>query len=128
MIQIQVSAAELLDRISILEIKRGRLQNLAQQRNVRHELASLMRVRDESLPHMAQLSGLVDRLKRATETLWDVEDDLRLHERNENFDDAFVGLARKLYVTNDQRFAVKRLIDELLGSPIMEEKSYADYG
>ena len=126
-ISVEISAGELIDKITILEIKAGRLEDPAQLANVRTELESLMAARDAALTPSSELSELMARLKAVNEKLWQIEDDIRDCERNEEFEARFVELARAVYMNNDERAALKRRINELLGSRIVEEKSYAPY-
>jgi len=120
-----VSAGELLDKITILEIKQQRLASEAGRGNVRHELLLLEAIRQASLPASAELAALTAELKRINEQLWEIEDAIRLCERAGDFGERFVGLARSVYQSNDRRSALKRQINTLLGSALVEEKSYA---
>jgi len=124
---VAVSWGELLDKISILEIKRARLTVAAQRANVEREYETLCRARDATLPDGADIAADCAELHAVNETLWEIEDDIRDCERNKDFGPAFVELARAVYRTNDRRAAVKRRLDEMLGSDIVEEKSYTDY-
>jgi vacuolar-type H+-ATPase subunit I/STV1 len=127
MISVEVSPGELLDKISILEIKLERIADERALALVRRELASLQSVRAQALPESSQLISLTTELKRANETLWDLEDSIRECERAQRFDARFVELARSIYRTNDRRAALKRQINELLSSSIAEVKSYSAY-
>ena len=127
MIEIPVSPGELLDKISILEIKQSRLKSDEQLTHVQHELDMLNRVRSENLETKSPLTTLMEELKRINLELWEIEDDIRLREREEDFGETFVALARAVYIKNDARSAVKRRINDLLESPIVEEKSYTEY-
>jgi Family of unknown function (DUF6165)/Tetratricopeptide repeat len=122
---VPVSAGELLDKIAILEIKHERIVDPAKRDNVRRELDLLLAVRRESVAESAALQALVADLKRVNEQLWDAEDAIRLHESANEFGARFIELARTVYQANDHRAALKRQINELLRSPIVEEKSYA---
>ncbi|HXF07971.1 MAG TPA: DUF6165 family protein [Candidatus Acidoferrales bacterium] len=128
-IQIPVSYGELIDKITILEIKQARITDPVKRRNVSHELTLLQAVWDAS---DAARGGAIDdlrvALKAVNEALWDIEDDIRDKERAQAFDAAFIALARAVYHQNDRRAALKREINLRLGSAIIEEKSYADYG
>lgn len=126
-IRVEISPGELLDRISILEIKSARMADPAKLANVRHELGLLAAVRAETLPTLSALSVLASELKSVNQTLWDVEDAIRAEEAASRFGPRFVALARSVYRHNDRRAAIKRRINELLGSAILEEKDYADY-
>ena len=126
-VSVTVSVGELIDKITILEIKAARLGDPAQLSNVTSELKSLVADRDAALPPSAELTELSLLLKRINERLWCIEDDIRDRERAKDFGPRFIELARSVYVCNDERAALKRRINELLGSRIVEEKSYAPY-
>jgi tetratricopeptide (TPR) repeat protein len=121
---IEVSAGELLDKIAILRIKAERIADPDKLRNVRVELDALAAVRDtiESSPALAELER---RLKDVNERLWEIEDGIRVCEQQQDFGPVFIEHARAVYQTNDQRAAIKRAINELLQSRLVEEKSYA---
>lgn len=123
----EISPGELIDKITILEIKAERMTDAAKLESVRYELGTLIAVRDEALPNLAELGRLTVDLKAVNARLWDIEDEIRGHERRKTFADAFVELARAVYRTNDQRAAIKDRINRLLGARIREEKSYAPY-
>ncbi len=123
----EVSPGELIDKITILEIKTERMSDPAQLDNVRFELDRLTAVRDEALPGMAELGRLTTDLKAVNARLWDIEDDIRGFDRRGAFGDGFIALARAVYRTNDQRAAIKARINRLLGARIREEKFYAPY-
>ena len=125
---VPVSWGELLDKISILEIKAERIADPAKRASVRKELGALSRVRDAALaaPAVAGLAALAGELRSVNEALWEIEDEIRLAERAGDFGPRFVGLARAVYHTNDRRAALKRLINERLASDLVEEKSYPD--
>jgi tetratricopeptide (TPR) repeat protein len=124
---VEVAPGELLDRLGILEIKSERILDAAKLRNVRTELADLAAVRQEALPDSAELADLAGRLKAVNESLWDIEDEIRRCEAAQDFGPRFIELARSVYRENDRRAALKRAINELLQSRIVEEKSYASY-
>lgn len=119
-----VSWGELIDKITILEIKAERIAEPAAQANVARELALL---RDVAAPVGEQpgLAALVDRLRAVNLALWRIEDDIREKEARAEFDDAFVALARSVYLTNDERAAIKRRINAALRSELVEEKFHA---
>ena len=123
---VEVSPGELIDKITILEIKLARLPDAAALANVRREHGSLERERAR-LPASPELARLTDELKAVNEALWVIEDDIRDCERAKDFGAKFVELARSVYRNNDRRAALKREINVLLGSAIVEEKSYAKY-
>ena len=126
-ISVTVSVGELIDKITILEIKAARLNDPAQLSNVTSELKSLVAARDAAFSPSAELTELSQALKRINERLWRVEDDIRDRERAKDFGPLFIELARSVYVRNDERAALKRRINDFLGSRIVEEKSYAPY-
>jgi hypothetical protein len=125
---IEVPAGELIDKITILEIKAERIADPEKLRHVRAELAALTAVRDAALPASPELATLAAQLKAVNEALWQVEDAVRACERRQDFGPRFVELARSVYRHNDRRAALKRAVNELLGSRLVEEKSYAPYG
>jgi hypothetical protein len=121
-----IAPGELLDKISILEIKCERIVDRAKLDNVRVELAALSAVRDK-LSRPGELDSLAAELKSVNQCLWDVEDQLRDCERRQDFGPRFVELARSVYRHNDRRAALKRDINVMLGSQLIEEKAYARY-
>jgi len=123
---VEVSPGELIDKITILEIKLARLSDAGALGNVRREYDSLERERAR-LPGSPELGRLTAELKAVNEALWTIEDDIRDCERAKDFGAKFVELARSVYRSNDRRAALKREINVLLGSSIIEEKSYAEY-
>jgi len=124
---IPVSPGELLDKLTILEIKLDRIDDEGKLANVRHEHESLCRVWRESGLDDHEVGPLRARLRELNEALWDIEDAIRDEERKKRFGDRFVELARSVYQRNDERAALKRQVNESLGSEIVEEKSYRDY-
>jgi hypothetical protein len=122
--QAPTSWGEVLDKITILEIKVERLQDEAARANAARELVLL---REIAGPVLGETAALMARLKGLNETLWDIEDRIRDHERAGTFDAAFVELARSVYKRNDERGAVKRQINLALNSGLIEEKSYKPY-
>ncbi|MGE5270270.1 MAG: DUF6165 family protein [Thiohalocapsa sp.] len=121
---VPVSVGELFDKISILELKRQAIADPGQRDNVERELALLEDVRRREIPAIAGLQPLFAELGEVNRRLWDTEDRLRACEREGQFDAQFVALARSVYRDNDRRSAIKRRINELTGSDIIEEKSY----
>jgi hypothetical protein len=120
-----VSWGELIDKIAILEIKVARITDPAKRANVARELKALEAARDAALAKPPSgLAEIVRELKAVNEKLWAVEDDIRECEKRRDFSARFVELARSVYVTNDRRADLKRRINELLGSELVEEKSY----
>jgi len=126
-VSIAVSTGELVDKVTILEIKSERIADAAKLANVGRELAGLRTHLAPLLDAHPALAGIKARLREINETLWDVEDDIRDCERRKDFGQRFVELARSVYKTNDRRAAVKREVDLLTASDLLEEKSYAAY-
>lgn len=126
-IETPIPTGELIDKITILEIKAERIADAASNANVRRELHLLSARRDAVLPPDPALIALADRLKAINEKLWELEDAIRDCERQGNFGADFVAVARAVYRTNDERAAVKREINLATGSTLIEEKSYARY-
>jgi hypothetical protein len=126
-ILVEVAPGELIDKITILEIKTERIEDKEKVVNVRIELDVLEKARDENIPSSPRLLELTADLKQINEQLWEIEDEVRDCERSRDFGPRFIELARSVYHSNDRRAALKREINELLGSKIVEEKSYADY-
>ena len=126
-VTIEIAPGELIDKITILEIKTERISDAAKLANVRVELDVLSASRDAALPASGDLTRLSTDLKSVNEALWEIEDDIRDCERAGDFGPKFIELARSVYITNDKRAALKRDINELLGSRLIEEKSYQPY-
>ena len=124
---VPVSPGEVLDKITILEIKSERMTDPEKLANVRTELALLQDVWNSNIKDSETIRGLHAQLKEINEALWEIEDDIRAKERAREFDDRFIELARAVYVTNDRRSQVKKELNLHLGSDIIEEKSYQDY-
>ena len=119
-----VSWGELLDKITILEIKAERIADPAAHANVVHELALLREVAAPVLPQ-PDLAPLIDGLRRVNLALWQIEDDIRAREAAGDFGAGFIELARAVYLTNDERAALKRQVNALLRSELVEEKFHA---
>jgi uncharacterized protein (DUF2236 family) len=127
-ILVPVSPGELLDKITILRIKAARMGDPAKVANVKHELALLEKTWKESGgTAVAGVGAEESNLMRVNETLWVIEDDIRDEERAGRFERKFIELARAVYVTNDERAQIKKRVNTLLGSAIVEEKSYKPY-
>lgn len=126
-ILIEVGPDELIDKITILEIKSERMSDAEKLRNVRHELGILNAARAAHIPATAELARLEARLKEVNEALWVIEDDIRQCEADRDFGEEFVALARSVYKQNDKRAALKKEINLLTGSAIVEEKSYTEF-
>lgn len=124
-----VSWGELIDKITILEIKQARIAEAAKRRNVERELAALTDLREAAMPANApaEIAALTVELRHVNTALWEVEDALRDCERDGRFDAGFIELARSVYRHNDRRAALKKEINLALGSELVEEKSYAAY-
>jgi hypothetical protein len=125
--QLPVAWGEVFDKLTILQIKAEKLQDANRLANVNKERHEIDKVVGDLARFPAGLPGLLLQLKDINSQLWEVEDAKRDSERRQCFDDSFVQLARKVYFGNDQRAAIKRQINELLGSAIVEEKSYQAY-
>lgn len=126
-ITISVSPGEVIDRLTIAEIKSERIADPTKLAHVRVELARLAKAAEEAIRDTDELHGLRAELKAVNEKLWVIEDDIRDCERRGDFGEAFVALARAVYRTNDQRVALKYRINQTLGSELIDEKSYAPY-
>jgi chaperonin cofactor prefoldin len=126
-IRIPISPGELLDKITILQIKAERIDDAAKVANVKTELEMLSKVWNETVKADDEISALTAELKSINEALWEIEDDIRDEERNKRFGDRFIELARAVYVTNDERANAKKKVNLHLNSTIVEEKSYQDY-
>ena len=126
-VNIPVSLGELLDKISILEIKNKKISNESKLLNIKKELSGLKIVLKELDINMSKANDLYENLYKINLSLWEIEDSIRLLEKNESFGKDFVKLARSVYITNDKRFEVKNKINKLFQSQYIEEKSYEDY-
>jgi len=127
LIRIPMSPGELLDKITILEIKSERMNDEEKLANVRTELDLLNRTWVEAVSDDDTVSRIHAELKSTNEELWEIEDDIRDKERAREFDERFIELARAVYYTNDKRANAKKELNTYLGSTIVEEKSYQDY-
>jgi hypothetical protein len=124
---VEISPAELIDKLTILEIKRERIQDPNKQANLAFEYSPLRAAFDAQIESTEALQTLYHALRDVNLRLWDIENDIRGCERREDFGALFVALARAVYVTNDHRAEIKRAINRLLGSVLVEEKSYTAY-
>jgi hypothetical protein len=122
-----VSWGELLDKITILQIKSERITDAAARSNVARELTQLKAIAGNTLTGDPSVDAAIRDLKSVNETLWEIEDRIRIKEREQSFDDAFIALARNVYKANDRRAAIKRRINLHLGSQLIEEKQYEGY-
>jgi len=123
---IEAAPGELIDKITILEIKLKHITDPEKLRNVRTEMETLLAARDRTIIVSDSLRELTDELQSINEDLWDIEDEIRVCEQSNEFGAKFVHLARSVYKKNDHRAALKRKINVLLGSEIIEEKSYRE--
>lgn len=126
-ILVPVSPGELLDKITILRIKAARIADPAKLQNVRTELEALEQTWRRCGAPIDSVAAEEAALQRVNAALWDIEDRIRDKEREQRFDAEFIELARSVYVTNDERAAIKKRINLALGSRLVEEKSYAKY-
>ncbi len=126
-ISVEVSPGELIDKITILEIRLERMDDAKKLKNVKSEWEILTTARDAAVEPSEELARLSAELKQVNERLWEIEDDIRECERDKDFGDKFIELARGVYTNNDQRSRLKGDINKLLGSRLIEEKSYAPY-
>lgn len=124
---VPVSYGELLDKITILEIKSERMTDPAKLANVRRELDALNTTWAAHPASQGDVAALRAALKAVNERLWVIEDDIRLKEKAQSFDAGFIALARSVYIENDERARLKKDINLALGSTYVEEKSYEDY-
>lgn len=122
-----IAPGELIDKITILRIKSERITDAEKLKNVRTELGILNETLARDVPASDELTRLDGELQKVNEALWEIEDDIRECERRGDFGEEFIRLARAVYKTNDRRAALKKEINLLLGSAIVEEKSYAAY-
>lgn len=126
-ISIELSVGELLDKVTILQIKSERISDSAKLENINKELNVLTTLWEESSYSEADLKENIQALKEVNEALWDIEDKIRDKERDQSFDMEFIELARSVYFTNDKRADIKKAINTKTGSELVEEKSYSDY-
>ena len=126
-VKVDIAPGELIDKITILLIKSERMHDPAKLENVRMELEILSATRDKFLKSSKALEELTKKLKKVNERLWVIEDDIRGCEATKDFGSNFIKLARAVYQNNDERARLKREINLLLGSKIIEEKSYKSY-
>lgn len=127
LIKAPVSYGEILDKITILEIKASNITDKEKLKNVENELNILKTTWNEHIERSNKINELKNELKLVNQSLWDIEDNIRVKEFKKEFDDEFIQIARSVYYENDKRAAVKKEINLLLGSELIEEKSYQDY-
>lgn len=126
-INVPVSWGELVDKITILEIKMDRIHDDTKRQNISRELQALQSVFDQGCEHPQKIIQIKAKLRAVNEQLWDIEDDIRKCEKEKDFSQRFTDLARSVYMTNDRRADLKREINTILQSELFEEKSYEDY-
>ena len=123
----ELSAGELIDKISILEIKLEKIKNKASQDEINKEYNILKEVQNSSIEMTEKLKTLLKEIKEVNINLWNIEDKLRICEKNKDFGQTFIELARSVYLNNDKRSKIKSKINEVSGSNIKEIKQYVDY-
>ena len=123
----EISIGELLDKISILEIKLEKIKDKADQEEINKEYKILKEVQNSSLEVTEKLKTLFKEIKEVNLNLWNIEDKLRICEKNKDFGQTFIELARGVYLNNDKRSKIKSEINKILGSNIREIKQYANY-
>lgn len=123
----EISVGEFLDKLTILQIKQARIDDPAKLANINRELETLQQQWQMSPYANADINDDLRQLRKVNEQLWEIEDDIRAKEADGQFDQRFIDLARAVYITNDRRARIKKLINEKLGSGLIEEKSYKDY-
>lgn len=126
-VSIPISIGELIDKITILEIKNKKITNESKLFSIQRELRSLKNILKDLNLENDSLKPLYEELLSINNELWDIEDEIRISEKNNSFDSSFIQLARSVYMTNDRRFEIKNKINKLFNSEIKEEKSYEDY-
>ena len=126
-LQVPVSVGEVLDKITILQIKLAHISDANKRVNIQNELDALLPLVAGDGFTTDEMQGLMAELKSVNETLWDIEDDIREKEAAKSFDAEFIKLARAVYVTNDKRAEIKKQINLVTGSALIEEKSYESY-
>ena len=120
----EISAGELLDKITILEIKREKITDSEKLKNINKELSSLVKTSNEKIPDKKRIEDLVSNLKKINLKLWDIEENKRRAEKEKKFDETFIQLSRDVYKSNDERAKIKLKINDILGSNIKEVKSH----
>tara|TARA_Y100000741_G_C18255835_1_gene558925 strand:- start:1925 stop:2311 length:387 start_codon:yes stop_codon:yes gene_type:complete len=128
MIKIDISVGELLDKISILEIKKVKIKDSEKLLNVTKELELLSKKAEKYRAlGSSEYDDFMSSLLETNNKLWEIEDEIRIHEKEKQFNENFIELARKVYINNDERFAIKSSINKFYDSGIKEEKEYVDY-
>ena len=123
----EISAGELLDKISILEIKLEKIEDKNNRKEVKKEYKILKEIQNSSIKLDNKIKKLFDSIKKVNIKLWNVEDKLRVCEKNKDFGKNFIELAREVYFNNDKRSKIKSEINKILGSNIREVKQYVNY-
>ena len=123
----EISAGELLDKISILEIKLQKIQDKNNLDEIKKEYNILIKIQNSSIEFTDKIKNLFKEIKEVNINLWEIEDKIRICEKNKDFGKNFIELARDVYFNNDKRSKIKSEINKLLGSNIKEIKQYADY-
>ena len=123
----EISAGELLDKISILEIKLEKIKDKNSQEEIKKEYKILKEIQNSSIKYEDRIKNLINSIKEVNIKLWDAEDKLRICEKNKDFGKSFIELAREIYFNNDKRSKIKSEINKILGSNIKEIKQYANY-
>ena len=123
----EISAGELLDKISILEIKLDKIKNKNSREEINKEYNLLEDAKNSNIDVTETVQQLFNEIKEVNLNLWNIEDNNRIWEKNKDFGKKFIDLARSVYLTNDKRSKIKAKINETLGSNIIEIKQYADY-
>tara|TARA_Y100001958_G_scaffold72515_1_gene48928 strand:- start:893 stop:1282 length:390 start_codon:yes stop_codon:yes gene_type:complete len=127
-IQINISVGELIDKITILQIKKEKIADIEKVKKVSYELKLLENsLNSFQKSKTEELRDLMDELKTINQKLWTIEDNIRLLEKKKKFKSEFIELARSVYITNDERFKVKNKINKLFSSDVEEVKSYEQY-
>ena len=126
-LQVPVSVGEVLDKITILQIKLAHISDANKRVNIQNELDALLPLVAGDVFTTVEMQGLMAELKSVNEALWDIEDDIREKEAAKSFDAEFIKLARAVYVTNDKRAEIKKQINLATGSALIEENSYESY-
>ena len=126
-LHVPVSVGEVLDKITILQIKLTHISDAAKRANIQNELDALLPLVAGDAFTTDQMQALMAELKSVNEALWDIEDDIREKEAAKSFDAEFIRLARSVYITNDKRAEIKKQINLATGSALVEEKSYESY-
>ena len=123
----EISAGELLDKISILEIKLEKIKDKNSQEEIKKEYKILKKIQNSSIKYEDRIKNLINSIKEVNIKLWDAEDKLRICEKNKDFGKSFIELAREIYFNNDKRSKIKSEINKILGSNIKEVKQYVKY-